>query len=582
MIFGNAPIRDVATASELEQAIMNRPTPLGEYITTNVVDAFVHSDPGMAAAEVALPDDYTTGKMRPVLPGEKAPVTKEDYLNRLEPSNVPILTEEQWKESPYYRSDIPYDSRMTVARAANKAEVYDAQQFRNFQRQNREWGIATVLAAVGGSILGTAPDPINYIPIFGEAFKAAAATRTGAILARAGLAAADNAILTGVTDLALKDNRKQFGEDMSMADVMLDVALGAAFGGVMGGVHGWREKLAAYDPDTGQKALVAVQQAAEQLTNDEPIDIHGIVESIDQKLIAQERAFNKQMENLQYPKGTKLESTSGPAPTDRTVHLKDNMLEGRSPGDFTTDAEDPLRLVTYKDKEIKFPLTEKNRLKKMEILGAEEPPMPNRLGGESDGGIPVPEDVPDFTDFHLNVEHPSDSFGVLRDYGWRHAPDDQSAYRAQEEAFLESKKTPEERQAAADKADAEMKAAQDEVVSGSTAAEKKANQRINPFYGRLPDTAYARTEELPPVTAKKVETAVTKAPEAIEKEAKENGIDLASGKIEAVDTVRDLEKKNQLDGVDVARMLDEQEHLEEAKKYAQALEEAMACALRKR
>ena len=279
MIFGQAPSRGVATPEEIINDVYHRPTGASEYLGVNIVDAFNNSIPGALAAEVRLPDDDLTGRRDPVKQVEvatgkrKAPINEQDYLDLMEKSQEHVMNHDEWLNSPYYREGLPFDNRMTRARADFKATEFDKQEYRNRLRDNRENGVGTFALALGGGLLGSAPDPTNYIPVFGSAFKAAALTRGANIMRRAGVGALDAALMTAITEPVIMDSRSQFGDDITLAEGLLDIALGAALGGVVGGVGGWRERLGSYDPVLAQEALARVGEASDSLANGLPINV---------------------------------------------------------------------------------------------------------------------------------------------------------------------------------------------------------------------------------------------------------------------------------------------------------------------
>jgi hypothetical protein len=287
LVFGQQPTASPITPAELDQLIETRPTPLGEYFDAMASDAFEHSLPGAMLAEIQLPDDDLTGRRDPeavaafVAKNRRYPMAYDEIMSVMERTDVPAMSEQDWKASEWHREGISFDGRMTEARAKAKAEVFDEDQYRAWQRQNRPWGVATVGAAVLGSIIGSAPDPTNYIPVFSQAFRAANATRIGAIMARAGLGAADAAIMTAATEPIIASSRRQFGEDISFADQVMDIALGALVGGIGGGIHGRFERLpeslADRHPENVTNALQALGEAADALANDRPMDVGAAV-----------------------------------------------------------------------------------------------------------------------------------------------------------------------------------------------------------------------------------------------------------------------------------------------------------------
>lgn len=283
MVFGQTQAVSPITPDELDAVVANRTTPLNEYWGAVFQSTAEHTLPGAYYQQMQVPDD-DLGAL--VYPGEAPPPgadvvtlggTKYGAL-RYQRSDVPVMSEEDYKTSPDYRAAIPFDSRMTDARAKAKAEVYDADQYRAWLRQNRPWGVGTVAAGVTATLAGGAIDPTNYIPLFGPAFRAANMTRTAAIMARAGLGALDAGIATAVTEPFIASSRRQFGEDMSYADQILDIALGAATGAIAGSVHGAFERIHLDRLDDVHPAKVAARlqtlgEAADAIANDRPLDI---------------------------------------------------------------------------------------------------------------------------------------------------------------------------------------------------------------------------------------------------------------------------------------------------------------------
>lgn len=271
LVFGQAPTVSPITSEEFSQAVQNRTTPLGEYFRAVTYGAFQHSIPGVVYENSLVPDDD-----RELVP---SPAQGRSGVPTYRRTDVPLLSEEDWKQSEFYRESIPFDDRMTDARARAKAEVYDEDQYRGWLRQNRPWGVATVGAAVAGSVLGSLPDPSNYIPVFGPAFRAANASRIGLMMTRAGLGAVENAALTAVVDPVIASSRRQFGEDMTFADQLIDVALAGLFGAGVGAIHGRLERLperfADREPTRVAGALQTLGAAADALANDMPLDVAG-------------------------------------------------------------------------------------------------------------------------------------------------------------------------------------------------------------------------------------------------------------------------------------------------------------------
>ena len=229
-----------------------------DYTKAVVTDAAMAGPLGWAYSDAMMPDDDM--KFRP------------QRFSKFQPSqkNAPVMDEETWKNSKYYREALPFDGRMTEARAKFKSEQYDEEQFRRYIRDNRDMGVGTATIAVVGSLAGSAIDPTNYIPIFGPAFKAAAATRAANVMRRAAIGAADAAVSTAAVQPIGWAHRSQFGDDVNYANSVLDIALSAVAGGVFGSIGGSRETLRF---DRAQRAIAEIHLNANDMAEGRPLNV---------------------------------------------------------------------------------------------------------------------------------------------------------------------------------------------------------------------------------------------------------------------------------------------------------------------
>lgn len=142
------------------------------------------------------------------------------------------LTQDQYKQSQFYRPEIPYDPSMTVNRARDLSQFADAQAVRNAMAARRPW------TALAGNFAGSALDPINYVPVLGEEASAAAIARLGVVGGRALVGSADAALNVGTAGLLTAPVRQSFGDDISWQAQASQIAMGAALGASFGAVHG--------------------------------------------------------------------------------------------------------------------------------------------------------------------------------------------------------------------------------------------------------------------------------------------------------------------------------------------------------
>lgn len=142
------------------------------------------------------------------------------------------IDEDQYKRSASYRTDIPWSQGMTEERAAALAEQDDIRKVREFYGQKRP------VTAFFGNIGGQAVDPINYIPIFGEAVQSANVARFGRVAGTALTASADAAANTALAGLSTAGARGQLGDDVSWQSTVSQIAMAALIGGAFGAIHG--------------------------------------------------------------------------------------------------------------------------------------------------------------------------------------------------------------------------------------------------------------------------------------------------------------------------------------------------------
>ena len=187
-----------------------------------------------------------------------------------------VLNQDQYKASPYYRPQIPWDDSMTVNRAKAISQYADAQSVRDEMAKRRPW------TAAAGTFAGSALDPINYVPVLGEGATAAAVGRFGVIGGRALVSSTDAAANVGIAGLLTAPIRSQYGDDVSWQSTVSQIAMGAALGagfGALGGVLKMRSdaRAEAIRADVeqrlstiraGQDSMASLHEAVAGLAND--------------------------------------------------------------------------------------------------------------------------------------------------------------------------------------------------------------------------------------------------------------------------------------------------------------------------
>lgn len=275
-----------ASAGELMQDALD--TPLSLYSTleqsakSGVLDSF---GLGTFVKDKMLPEEAPTvaGTPRIVPNGEGGFTFKRETPEEMSQrrADMGALTEDQYKASAFYRKDIPWDAGMTADRAAALASFDDAKKARDYFAQKRPF------AAFIGGLGGQAVDPINYIPVFGEAVQSAQVARFGFVGGRLLVGAADAALNTGIASVATAGERAKFGDDVSWQATISQMATAALLGGAFSALHGAFEGRRARidataradaesrfsDLKTTQEARIALNEGIDAIVRGEDVNL---------------------------------------------------------------------------------------------------------------------------------------------------------------------------------------------------------------------------------------------------------------------------------------------------------------------
>jgi hypothetical protein len=167
------------------------------------------------------------------------PLAKKLYQSTYN-EDQPQMTEDEYKKSRYYRTEVPWDAAMTEQRAAALAEWYDTAKRREYFGSKRPW------ISFFGGLAGAAIDPANFVPVGGPLVKAAAAynlmkvagpaaTRFLAPMLTSSFDATTNVALTA---LMTRGERGRYGDDISFQATMMQIGMGALIGAGFGALHG--------------------------------------------------------------------------------------------------------------------------------------------------------------------------------------------------------------------------------------------------------------------------------------------------------------------------------------------------------
>lgn len=180
-------------------------------------------------------------------------------------THASAMSKESWEASPWFRKGMEYRPDMTETRARIMAENYDERRYREqvVAAGDASYGLLTRSLGFGAMLIGSLPDPVNFVSFAGGAAKAQAVLRAAAgagAAAKAGAIAGMKAgVIEGALGNALADaivlpDLAARGEDVGFTDLMLDTVFGAIIGAGMGSAGG---ALAGY---VGAKRLVRLEE----------------------------------------------------------------------------------------------------------------------------------------------------------------------------------------------------------------------------------------------------------------------------------------------------------------------------------
>jgi hypothetical protein len=158
--------------------------------------------------------------------------------------NQPLLTKEDWEASKFYDPEIKWDESFTTPKARLLKERRDRERELGFLLDRA--GMGATASFYAGALVGTVPDPVNYIPFVGIASKAKSAAVLGKIaqsgrLGRGATTATDAVIGTAVLQSLVFKERDTYQLKYDTRDALtelgLALGLGFGFGAILGKVH---------------------------------------------------------------------------------------------------------------------------------------------------------------------------------------------------------------------------------------------------------------------------------------------------------------------------------------------------------
>lgn len=280
--FRSAPSYQGTSRAALFDAALDQPMTMGATFWDQAKGGIVESfGLGTATRQMAIPEGIVSEERKlgqdtalylgqPLLQAYE--FARRTIQGRINEDQIP-LSEDAYKNSPYFRKDIPWDESMTEDRAAALASWYDVRKTREYFASKRP------LTSFIGNLAGQAADPINYIPIAGAGVRAASIAKFGYLRGVAATSALDAAANTAVFGLATRDARRSYGDDVSWQAMTTEIAMAALIGGVFGTAFGvWgRKEFQAQQAEISarlsdlkhvQESRIALNEAIDGLVND--------------------------------------------------------------------------------------------------------------------------------------------------------------------------------------------------------------------------------------------------------------------------------------------------------------------------
>ena len=196
----------------------------------------------------------------------------KDYIRSLQASeDQNRLTQEEYKESEYYRKENYWKDGLTEKQAQILAERTDRENFYSSYMKN-----SSMLnpAAITGMIIGGLPDPVNYIPFLGWSGRVA---KTANLVRRMpALRMSANAMIGQTAFETVKQTTAhKLGGDIHWKAAVIDVALAGVIGGGIGFLGGLGSKsgLAKKIQDSPKDNDLAV--AGIHISNNKPVENIG-------------------------------------------------------------------------------------------------------------------------------------------------------------------------------------------------------------------------------------------------------------------------------------------------------------------
>ena len=163
-------------------------------------------------------------------------------LTELQYAGGAVYSEEEWKSSEFFREGLKFDQGMTEGQARLLAERFD--QIRRHEDLMSRTSLGGTALGFGGYLVGSIPDPINFIPWLGLVKKAKQVqwlikANTRGKRALKGVAEGGVGAIA-FQPLYVKERgayQEEYDIQMALMDITLSAGIGGAFGALFGKIH---------------------------------------------------------------------------------------------------------------------------------------------------------------------------------------------------------------------------------------------------------------------------------------------------------------------------------------------------------
>ena len=334
----------------------------------------------------------------------------------------PSLSEEQFNASPHLREGMKYYDSITNDQMEMLAERHDQRELNQFVLANRTTG--QIFPLLGGALLGSLPDFVNFIPILGPAVRARFVAKFGKVAGAAATSSLEAGIATAAVQPIVIQQAEAFNEpytaEMAAQNILAGLAIGGGFGSIAGAVGRAVEA----------RQLVALRKSVEDVIEGRPVDVGpeiGVAADVTELVQAEIRLLSNPDDALApgliARAEERLHPVAGLDPSMTPDAVGDTILRAlRKPAYMRTIDEKALVERLDVPEVIAKALEEVDKVRTGQALGPLHESIPKALEAEPQSPIShavaerVEDDIPE-----VNIDNISDAQRARLD-----APDDEA------------------------------------------------------------------------------------------------------------------------------------------------------------